>query len=577
MGNLDEAEAAISVFRELMGATGGSASPLSLSMSLSGTSARPNGAHSCPKCGSANPHGGTCRKCGHGGETTDAALAESHGISVERLQELRSIFRDQDLDGDGSLSVSELCTGLGWERSKIRLLMKEFDYDQSNSLDFAEFLAMMNRARLQKLEKSHQIYDPGSVALLAQRNHLSEARVRQLGEMFIQTDQDQNGTLDVTELATVLGCIPQKAQVLLDEFDLDNSGAIDFEEFVSMMSRARKNQEKLMTESTTPDLRRTVSQAYGVSESRVAELAALFKKLDENGDNSLSVTELRDGLHVPDEQLRGWMAYLGIQNMEAAEISFSDFLQVYDKDVGDKAVDLEGLARSHQLSPERVAQLDVLFRRFDRDCDGSITVKELQQALNRPYATARALAREFDQNQNSTIEFAEFVAMHARANSLAQSQSAGATHSNEQQSMAAKFGVAEKDIQDLVRQFQAMDNEKQGSLSRMQMARGLRWSPTKVASAIENFDANRNGKIELEEFVEMMVRGTVLSSNPHVTLTPSTSQNSSKRGRKRVPWFLKLTILRVENSWPSVFRFLKNASSSWPPCSARRMLTPTVR
>merc|ERR1712000_343349 len=64
-------------------------------------------------------------------------------------------------------------------------------------------------------------------------------------EVFSTFDRDGDGTIDATELGAVMasfGVNPSQAELakMIEDVDLDKSGAIDFQEFVTMM-QSRSN------------------------------------------------------------------------------------------------------------------------------------------------------------------------------------------------------------------------------------------------------------------------------------------------------------------------------------------------
>lgn len=71
---------------------------------------------------------------------------------------------------------------------------------------------------------------------------LSEKKVKELKEAFVLFDKDGDGHIDRAELGTVmrsLGHNPSDSELqdMIHEVDTDGNGKIDFEEFLTMMSR----------------------------------------------------------------------------------------------------------------------------------------------------------------------------------------------------------------------------------------------------------------------------------------------------------------------------------------------------
>ena len=124
-----------------------------------------------------------------------------------------------DANGDGSISRTELAEALekqGAELSEddLERIWREVDKDESDSIDFDEFVALM--------ADNFEVTD------------------QELLDAFHTFDGDNNGTLNEDEVLTVmraLGMWLSKAQVkeLMKEADTDSSGDISYEELVDYM------------------------------------------------------------------------------------------------------------------------------------------------------------------------------------------------------------------------------------------------------------------------------------------------------------------------------------------------------
>jgi calcium-dependent protein kinase len=102
--------------------------------------------------------------------------------SPEDIKELRETFMALDKNGDGSLTIEELKSGLGHKENAETLieLLKGADTDNSGSIDYTEFLAATMDA---------QIY-------------LRDDYLRTAFDMF---DKDGSGKIDKSELLGILG------------------------------------------------------------------------------------------------------------------------------------------------------------------------------------------------------------------------------------------------------------------------------------------------------------------------------------------------------------------------------------
>ena len=91
--------------------------------------------------------------------------------------------------------------------------------------------------------------------------------------MFDLFDKDSSGSIGVKELGTIIRCFginstEAELQDIISEVDLDGSGTLDFEEFLSLMCRKLQD----------TDIE--------------AELVEAFQVIDDNGNGKISDIEL---------------------------------------------------------------------------------------------------------------------------------------------------------------------------------------------------------------------------------------------------------------------------------------------
>lgn len=137
------------------------------------------------------------------------------------IRELKEIFLAIDINGDGTLTMSEIEQGL--QRLKIpdyeHILdnLKAADTDNSGTIDYTEFIA----------------------ATLDSQIYMKEEYLQATFNMF---DKDNNGSIDNVEVVQLLngdelkGLASKEAiGAALKEIDQNGDGLIDFEEFKAMM------------------------------------------------------------------------------------------------------------------------------------------------------------------------------------------------------------------------------------------------------------------------------------------------------------------------------------------------------
>uniref|UniRef100_A0A0G4IFX6 Calcium-dependent protein kinase 1 n=1 Tax=Chromera velia CCMP2878 TaxID=1169474 RepID=A0A0G4IFX6_9ALVE len=148
--------------------------------------------------------------------------------------------------------------------------------------------------------------------------------------------------------------------------------------------------------------------AQQMSETDIKQLKSIFLSLDKNGDGSLTVQEIRDG-----------MAKAGMKDIPR---DLDILMKEVDSD-GSGVIDYtEFIAAS--LDRRQYIQEDVCwaaFRVFDLDGNGRITADELQQVLGMDDVNAvfggknlseiKSMIQEVDKNGDGEIDFDEFMTM----------------------------------------------------------------------------------------------------------------------------------------------------------------------
>ncbi|AEE82415.2 calcium-dependent kinase-like protein [Arabidopsis thaliana] len=143
----------------------------------------------------------------------------AEGLSEEEIKGLKTMFENMDMDKSGSITYEELKMGLNRHGSKlseteVKQLMEAADVDGNGTIDYIEFIsATMHRHRLERDE------------------HLYKA--------FQYFDKDGSGhiTKEEVEIAMKEHGMGDEANAkdLISEFDKNNDGKIDYEEFCTMM------------------------------------------------------------------------------------------------------------------------------------------------------------------------------------------------------------------------------------------------------------------------------------------------------------------------------------------------------
>jgi len=153
-------------------------------------------------------------------------------LSSDQIEEFKEAFKLFDMDGDGGITAKELLTtmrmlGQNPTEAEIEEVMSVVDMDGSRSIDQPEFFRLMAMP-------------------LVERD--TEEEFIQAFEVF---DKNKTGKLGKEELGIILGNLGEKlteeeVDEILREADTDGDGAINYAEFVEMMTGPMRMPKKLV-------------------------------------------------------------------------------------------------------------------------------------------------------------------------------------------------------------------------------------------------------------------------------------------------------------------------------------------
>ncbi|PAA47519.1 hypothetical protein BOX15_Mlig032600g1 [Macrostomum lignano] len=133
-------------------------------------------------------------------------------------------------------------------------------------------------------------------------------------DTFNMFDKNGNGEIEVNELRTVIQCLGQNptekdVQLMIQEYDLNKDGTINFEEFCQMM----KNRIKTV-------------------ESKQNEMKVAFQMFDKNGDGKISSNELMEvmtklGEKLTMDEVKEMITEVDVNN--DGFIDYGEFVQMY--------------------------------------------------------------------------------------------------------------------------------------------------------------------------------------------------------------------------------------------------------
>ncbi|ODQ65166.1 EF-hand protein [Nadsonia fulvescens var. elongata DSM 6958] len=150
----------------------------------------------------------------------NAGLNQNRDLSEDQRQEIKEAFGLFDMDNDGHLDFHETkvaMRALGFEAKKPEVLKIIRDHDRSGRglISFDDFSTVMaekilSRDPLEEIRRAFALFDDDNTGKISLRNLRRVAK--ELGE-----------NLDEDEL-----------QAMIDEFDLDQDGEINEEEFIAI-------------------------------------------------------------------------------------------------------------------------------------------------------------------------------------------------------------------------------------------------------------------------------------------------------------------------------------------------------
>lgn len=153
----------------------------------------------------------------------DKPRGSHHGVTPQKIEEIKKVFADVDTDGSGSIDGKELniaMRDLGFEMSEeeINEIIAEVDKDGSGAIEFDEFFHMIT-------------------------SKFVEVGIKEkLMEVFHIIDQDKNGKISFADIQRIgrelnVNFTENEIQEMVDEADRDRDGEVNAEEFLRIMRR----------------------------------------------------------------------------------------------------------------------------------------------------------------------------------------------------------------------------------------------------------------------------------------------------------------------------------------------------
>ena len=320
------------------------------------------------------------------------------------------LFAGFDVDSSGSIDVQELrvCLnelGLRTDTKGALALLKRFDEDKSNRLEFAEFKRLIQKLR-EYYSKLTKRYDPNDATDI----------------VFQAYDADGNGQIDVVELREALMHLRLVtdsigASQILAKYDASRSGRLEHREFKRLVVELRKFQEAVASGAIEAH-----TGAPPITAGGTLSVGAVFRSFDKDGSGDIDVSELAPALSALGLSADTAEAVMVLQKYDvdrSGKLTLPEF-RVLAKELRAFQAAQEAAAAAPPTPPPAAApppagseSVGGVFRRFDADGSGAIDQAELMQALNAlglqsDAAGTAAVMKKYDQDGNGTLSLPEF-------------------------------------------------------------------------------------------------------------------------------------------------------------------------
>jgi len=379
---------------------------------------------------------------------------------VTCIAEVKGLFKEIDVDGDGLLTKEEMFSSPGnkFDREQVEAIFELGDSDGDGQLDMGEFIAILYPTAGEALSKLSKNYH----------------NVDEVKHLFKQLDVDNDGSITKDELTEgVIRFSPQEVEAIMALGDVNDDGSLDMEEFIGVLYPSAA----------------TIASRLRAQFTDINSIKRAFAKIDANGDGKVSKDEVASSGTFNNQEIDA-LFLLGDSNNDG-EIDLEEFLGVLYPVVANALVKLT--KNCHNVDDARF-----LFKQMDHDGDGVLSQEELRKSGSRfTNKEIEALFAVGDINGDGELDINEFINVICP----------GAT------TVISRISSSFKSMDELELAFHEMDLDGDGKITKEEMMKYGSLNEQEVNAVFELGDVDRDGAIDIQEFTGVM---TSCSPVPYV-------------------------------------------------------------
>lgn len=376
--------------------------------------------------------------------------------ALAKHRTVKDAFMQSDRDGNGELDQEEFCQLMAAfgirEKEHIDVLLKRLDADESGTIEYEEFSTVFHESRVgdQEPAKRQSTQKQNKLRQQPESKKDRAARLR---------------NLEIKWIKRALGC-HESIEAAFHEYDVDDSGELDHEEFSHIMKR------------------------YGIV--RDDDIDLLIRRLDANESGTIDFEEFST-IFNPLRADQGPRAGL-FPTFETLE---------------DDAMDPEELESILEVERElanrmmrNTRDMRVAFQKFDMNGNGRIEYAEFRKVLKSykfPELEIRKVIRHLDRDVSGFIDYKEFVS------GFSVSKDSGSTSPTDGVRRKSKYTVTRVSPK---RPNGTMDRGNRGSSSveavKKQLLSKILSTHGTVQSVFRTYDVQKQGRLTAEQFEGLM-------------------------------------------------------------------------